>query len=102
MNEIVFDVCKILATIAGLIVAYYVVPALKALIRRYLDDDITGFIHSAVYAAQQTLKDNTMKKKYVLKAVREWLENHKITITDEQLEILIESAVLAMKTDTAK
>jgi hypothetical protein len=102
MNEIIFDICRILATIAGLIVACYVVPALKALIRRYVDDDITGFINSAVYAAQQTLSDNNMKKKYVLKVVREWLESHKITITDEQLEILIESAVLAMKTDTAK
>jgi hypothetical protein len=100
MSDIVFDICRVAATVAGLFVAYYVIPALKVVVQNHIDSNITGFINSAVYAAQQTLTDNSMKKKYVVKTVSEWLNERNIKITDEQLDILIESAVLAMKTET--
>lgn len=102
MNEIVFDICRILATITGLVVAYYIIPALRVVVKNHIDENITGFITACVYAAQQIFKkeDTILKKNYVIRAVRDWLKERRIEITDEQLEILIESAVLAMKTET--
>lgn len=104
MNEIVFDICKVAATVAGVIVACYVIPAMKAIVEAHVDENITGFINACVYAAQQTFRkeDTVMKKKYVLSHVSDWLKAHNIEITDEQLDVLIESAVLAMKTETGK
>ena len=103
MNDIVFDVCRIVATVIGIIIAYYVIPALKTVVREHLDFKTKEFINSCVYAAEQIYNDpktGTTKKKFVLKAVTDWLNARSIKITDEQLNILIESAVLAMKTET--
>lgn len=102
MNDLVFEICRIIATIIGLVVAYYVVPALKAMVENHTDSNINGFINAAVYAAQQTYnkEDTALKKKYVVKVVTDWLNERDIHITNEQLDILIESAVLAMKTET--
>lgn len=102
MDDSIFEICRVVATLAGLVVAYYVIPALKAVVARHIDEDILDFVKSAVYAAQQTLTDNGIKKKYVLKVVSEWLTDKGIKMTDEQIDILIESAVLAMKTQTRK
>lgn len=102
MNDLVFDICRIIATLMGLVVGWYIIPALKAVVKAHTDENITGFINACVYAAQQLYKpeDGAIKKKYVISAVTDWLNDHKISITDDQLDILIESAVLAMKTET--
>jgi hypothetical protein len=53
MNEIVFDVARLIATITGLVVAYYIIPVLKTVVQNHIDENITGFINSCVYAAEQ-------------------------------------------------
>lgn len=102
MDEMVFDICRLIATVVGLVLAYYVIPALKVVVENHIDENITGFINACVYAAQQIYEpeDGALKKKYVLKAVTDWLNDRNIKITDDQLDILIESAVLAMKKET--
>lgn len=100
MSDNVYLACRIIATVVGLVMAYYIVPAFKAYIADHVDANINGIITSAVYAAQQTIKDNSDKKQYVMEQVSKWLDSHGIKIEPEQLDMLIESAVLAMKTET--
>lgn len=100
MSENVFEICRVVAVLIGLVIAYYIVPVLKILIERHVDENITDFITSCVYAAQQTITDNKEKKQFVLDRVTAWLKSKNIEINPEQLDILIESAVLAMKTET--
>lgn len=97
MNEMIFEVCRMVAIIIGAILAYYVVPALRTFVEKHVDDNLNGFINACVYAAQQTIEDNADKKQFVLDRVTEWLHQKEIAISPEQLDILIESAVLAMK-----
>lgn len=97
MNEMIFEICRVIAIIIGAILAYYIVPAFKAFVEKHIDDNLTGFINACVYAAQQTIEDNADKKQFVLDRVTEWLKSKEITISPEQLDILIESAVLTMK-----
>lgn len=97
MNEMIFEVCRIIAIIIGAILAYYIIPAFRAFVEKHIDDNLTGFINACVYAAQQTIKDNEEKKQFVLDRVTEWLKSKEIAISPEQLDILIESAVLTMK-----
>ena len=100
MNELIFELCRVIAIIIGAILAYYVIPCLRAMIEKHVDENITGFINACVYAAQQTMTDNEEKKSYVLEQVTRWLNQKGIDISEEQSDILIESAVLAMKTET--
>ena len=97
MNEMIFEICRVIAIIIGAILAYYIVPALRTFVEKHIDDNLTGFINACVWAAQQTIEDNADKKQFVLDRVTEWLKSKDIAISPEQLDILIESAVLAMK-----
>ena len=97
MNEYMFEVCRVAAIIIGALLAYYIIPVLKAYIAKYWDENLLDFVKSCVYAAQQTIEDNADKKQFVLDRVTEWLKSKEIAISPEQLDILIESAVLTMK-----
>jgi LL-H family phage holin len=97
MNEMIFEICRMVAIIIGAILAYYIVPALRTFVEKHVDDNLNGFINACVWAAQQTIEDNADKKQFVLDRVTEWLHQKEIAISPEQLDILIESAVLAMK-----
>ena len=99
MDDLTFIILRVVTTAVALVIAYYVVPALKVVVQNHIDENVTGFINACVYAAQQQFKpeDGAIKKNYVLKNVREWLQERGIEITEEQLNILIESAVLDMK-----
>lgn len=100
MNNLIFEIYRMIAVIIGFALAYYIIPCLKAMLEKHLDDTAAEFIRMCVYAAQQTISDNKDKKQYVLARASEWLSQKNINISDEQLEVLIESAVLAMKTET--
>lgn len=103
MNDLVFDICRVLVTIAGLVVAYYVVPALKSTIAKIEDEKLKDFISQCVYAAQQQFSKETdtgkAKYNYVQQMVSDWLRNRGIEISERQLKMLIESAVLTMKSE---
>lgn len=99
MNDIIFDIYKVVVIIIGFLVGFYLIPALKRMANNIQDEQLRKFVKSAVYMAQQTMKsdDGTIKFNRVRDLVTEWLNDHGMNITEEQLKILIESAVYAMK-----
>ena len=99
MNDITFDIYKVVVIIIGFLVGFYLIPALKRMANNIQDEQLRKFVKSAVYMAQQTMKsdDGTIKFNRVRNLVTEWLNDHGMNITEEQLKILIESAVYAMK-----
>ena len=99
MNDITFDIYKVVVIIIGFLVGFYLIPALKRMANNIQDEQLRKFVKSAVYMAQQTMKsdDGTIKFNRVRDLVTEWLNDHGMNITEEQLKILIESAVYAMK-----
>jgi LL-H family phage holin len=100
MNDMTYLVLRIITTLIAMIIAIYVIPLLKQSIAKIQDEKLQEFIKFAVYAAQQTIQDNFNKKQYVVSQVTQWLASHNIKITEEQLDLLIEGAVLTMKTNT--
>lgn len=100
MDDFSFLILRAATTIIAAVVAYYVVPLLKQTIDRLEDEKLRDFIRRAVYAAQQTMTDNLDKFSYVEKQALLWLDEHGVSLTQEQLKILIESAVLTMKSET--
>lgn len=101
MNEMTYDICRIITTVIALSVAWYVIPMIKRAMARMEDESLRDFIIRCVYAAEQIVKTGGDDKfAYVEKLALEWLNNHSIKITQEQLKMLIESAVRTMKNET--
>lgn len=95
MTNFNIDLTPILTAIIaliGAIITYYVIPVLKGKISAEQWNEITKWVKIAVAAAEQ-MKDagiiNVPKKDFVL----EFLRDKGITITDSELDALIEAAV---------
>lgn len=100
MNELTFDLLKIVISVCAAIITVYAVPYLKTLKedRRYAQ--ILDMVDVAVRAAEQTIKGagkGMEKKKEVENIIYAWLMEKGIEITPEQINQLIECAVYQMK-----
>ena len=100
MNEIIYDVTRVVVVVIATVIARYLIPWLKAQLNEHTDENINGIIMAAVLAAQQTIGDNEEKKKFVFTEVSKWLSDHGITIDAAQLDMLIEAAVYTMKQES--
>ncbi len=105
MNEIIYEAIRAVLVISIMVVVRYAVPYLKSLINGTELEWIYAWAVKAVKAAEQTnTGDHTGSVKKAI--VKEFLVNvakeKNLSITDEQLENLIESAVYAMKQEDAK
>ena len=100
MNELTFDLLKIVISVCAAIITVYAVPYLKTLKedRRYAQ--ILEMVDVAVRAAEQTIKGSGKgmeKKKEVENIIYAWLMEKGIEITPEQINQLIECAVYQLK-----
>ena len=94
MENVMYQILSLVLTIIGLVVTYYVIPILR---RKVSDEKLSiveMWVNIAVAAAEQMqvaglLPDGQEKKTYVLQFIRD----KGITITDEELDALIEAAV---------
>ncbi len=105
MNEIIFEIVRAALVICIMVLVRYAVPFLKSKINGTELEWIYDWAVKAVKAAEQTNlgEHNGSYKKAI---VKEFLQNvakeKNLSITDAQLENLIESAVYAMKQEDAK
>ena len=99
MDEIIFEVIKIIVMVAALVVARYLIPWLKEKIGADKMAQIEKWATYAVEMAQQVhwAKPGEDRKAIVTEFLREILIAKNISISDEQLDVLIEAAVKEMK-----
>ena len=99
MNDIIFEALKLLIMVCVAVIARYVIPWLKSRIEQDKMAAIEKMVTQAVLYAQQVLtsKSGAEKKAIVTDLLKEMLTAKNISITDEQLNILIEAAVKQMK-----
>lgn len=102
MDDVTYLILRFATVVIAAIIAKYLIPALKTVVNKEFDEGLDGIINVAVYAAQQTIKDNTEKKQWVMEQVRSWLNERGVEISTDQLSMLIESAVLTMKMEMEK
>lgn len=99
MNDLTFNILKIVISVVAALVGYYLVPFLKEKIKEAKYQDLVKAVTIAVEAAEQTFKETGMgkvKKEDVIKYITEYLNSNKIDISVEQLDKLIESAVFQL------
>ena len=105
MNDIVFEVIKSVIGIAVMVLVRYAVPYMKAQVK---SSDLAWLYDWAVYsvnAAEQTVTESG-KGAYKKAIVKDFLVNlakeSNLSITDAQIENLIEAAVYTMKQEESK
>lgn len=95
MNESTYRLIELAVRLIAGILALYVIPVVSRAIKQRLAQSEAG---KAVLAAQQTLwaKSGTERKEFAMKAARAALDELHISMSDEQLSLLIEAAVQEM------
>lgn len=100
MNDITFNILKIVIAISTAVISAYVIPLLKENLKDTKYQRLAEMVDIAVRAAEQTIKGSgqgALKKDEVLKFVGLWMETHGIDVSEEQLDQLIECAVYNLK-----
>lgn len=93
------DLTEIIVALIGLIAAImvrYLIPYIKAKIDESKLDKIMFWVEMAVEAAEKIFKESGMgqqKKEFVI----EFLRQHDITLDEQQIDVVIEAAVLQMQ-----
>ena len=99
MDDILFQALKLLIMVLGVFVARYVIPCVKRMIDTEKMETVTQWVEQAVLYAQQVHQSASgpEKKAIVTKFLWEILTAKNISISEEQLDVLIEAAVKSMK-----
>ena len=98
-NDIIFTIVELIVMVLVAFIARYVIPWLRNKIGADKLAEIEEWAKNAVLMAQQVMqgKDGADKKAYVTEFLQGLLIAKNISLSDEQLDILIESAVKQMK-----
>lgn len=99
MDEIIFEIIKVIVMVAALFLTRYLVPRIKE--KSSADKLVLAekWAKYAVLKAQQVLwaEKGQDRKAYVTEFLKEILIAKNIALSDEQLDVLIEAAVKQMK-----
>lgn len=99
MNDLTFNILKIIVSVATVLISVYVIPLLKEKLNESKYQRLLEMVETAVRAAEQTIKGSgqgAIKKEQVLESVSIWMLQHGVDITSEQLDELIEAVVFNM------
>lgn len=102
MNEYVFEIVLGIIGILGTVLTGIVVPYIKEKIGNEKLAKYEEWATLAVNSAEMIFKGQGMgetKKEYVVNFLNEMFNKNKVVITPQQIEILLEAAVKAMKID---
>lgn len=99
MDELLFNIIKLLVIIVITVFMRYGIPLVKQIIENSKLSGVMKWVGVAVDAAEQTIKASgagVEKKAIVTEFLKEMLTAKNISISDDQLDKLIEAAVFAM------
>lgn len=99
MNDITFNILKIVVAICTALISAYLIPYIRTQLHDKKYEKLLSIVEIAVRAAEQTITGSgqgKIKKEEVVQFVTAWMIEHGIMITQEQLSQLIEAAVYNM------
>jgi LL-H family phage holin len=100
MDERLFQIILALIPVLGVIVTSFVIPFIKEKIGTERLAKYEYWATLAVRAAEMLWTESgagANKKQYVVSFLNEMFNKNKVVITEQQIEILVESAVKQMK-----
>lgn len=100
MDTRLFEIILALIPVIGTILTVYIIPLIKEKVGNEKLAKYEYWTSMAVECAEMIFKKQGMgadKKEYVVKFLNDMFNKNKVVITEEQIEILVESAVKQMK-----
>jgi len=100
MDERLFQIILMLLPILGAIITGFIIPFIREKIGAEKLAKYEYWANLAVRAAEMLWKESgrgAEKKQYVIDFLNNMFNKNKIVITEQQIEILVESAVKQMK-----
>lgn len=99
MSDITFEVLKLIVMVVAVVVARYLIPWLKTSVNEYKMNQIIRIIESAVQMAQQVYSSEPgeARKEIVVNYVHRMLVKKGLSISEEELDTLIEAFVKQLK-----
>ncbi len=99
MSDITFEVLKLIVMVVAVVIARYLIPWLKTSVNEYKMNQIIRIIESAVQMAQQVYSSETgeARKEIVVNYVHRVLMKKGLSISEEELDTLIEAFVKQLK-----
>lgn len=102
MNETLFKVIVMLIPVLGTIITGFVIPLIVSKLGAEKLAIIVKWVTYAVNAAEMIFnmeKAGVQKKQYVIDFINKMFNSKKVVITEEQINVLIESVVAEMNKD---
>lgn len=99
MNDILFEILKAVLVLAVILFTRYAVPWMKQAVENTKYACVVKWVGIAVRSTEQTIfgdKRGEERKAVVTRFIREQLIKKNITMSDSQLDNLIEAAVYAL------
>ena len=100
MNENLFNIILTIIPVIGAIITYFVIPFIKSSVSEKQLAQYKEWAKLAVKTAEMLWRETGHgedKKAYVINFLNDMFNKNKVVITEEQINILIESAVKEMK-----
>ena len=104
MNDILFGILEAVIVAAVAAIARYLIPYIRERLAATKYAWLVDVIDAAVRGAEQMIGPGhgSEKKAIAAEYISKWLETHHVTITEEQVNQLIEAAVQAMSAEQLK
>lgn len=102
MNDIVFMILQVVVAISMVLLMRYILPYLKYKVVGIIDEKVWDIVIKEVKSVEQSIAGSGMgkvKKEQVILRVTSWANQHGITITQDQISQLIETAVWIMNNE---
>lgn len=96
MHDILFTLLELVVMIAAALVSAYLIPFIRAKVGNERFEQITQWVIYAVQWAEQILPApgaGPDRKAIVIDFIKNILKSKNLTLTDEEIEVLIEAAV---------
>lgn len=100
MDDKLFEIILGIISLTGLVLTYIVIPLIKEKIGNEKLTKYEEWATLAVHSAEMLFNEKgmgTTKKEYVVNFLDKMFNKNKVVLTEEQIEILVESAVKSMK-----
>ena len=90
MDENLFKIIQYVVFIIILVAARYLIPAIKTIMTNEKYSNLIDYAEKCINAAEKLVTGGEDKKVYVTELLKAWIKKTGISMTDEQLSILIE------------
>lgn len=98
MDEIIMEALKLMLMLISFVVCAYLLPWIRQKVGETKMEQLEQYVQQAVYAVQQLFwqKTGDERRAKAIELIADWCAKNNISVTQDQIRVLIEAAVKGM------